>query len=235
MTNGRWPAAAPWLLAAAICLCTAAPAAAVDLLPNLRPYPASQVRVTYENGRKLLRFTTSSWNNGKGTLEVRGGETSGNRQRVYQRIYDSGGAYREREAGWFTYHAAHRHIHFNGYARYVLKPITVAGAERETQKTSFCLMDSRKINGGLPGAPGRARFRTCNSRVQGISVGWADIYGYRLPGQSFDITGAPFGDYEIRIIVDPQNRLAESNEGDNTSVVRVRISSGGARVVSSTS
>ncbi|NIN68375.1 MAG: hypothetical protein GTO63_27445 [Anaerolineae bacterium] len=35
-----------------------------------------------------------------------------------------------------------------------------------------------------------------------MSVGWGDTYGYRLEGQSLDITGLADGTYVLRIVID---------------------------------
>jgi hypothetical protein len=56
-----------------------------------------------------------------------------------------------------------------------------------------------------------------------LSVGWGDRYGPTLAGQSFDITGDPEGDYDLKIQTDPYGRLAETSETDNTSCVRLHV------------
>lgn len=57
-----------------------------------------------------------------------------------------------------------------------------------------------------------------------MSVGWGDTYTSNLDGQEIDITGLPNGDYLLEIEVDPLNRIVESNETDNKSTIRVRLS-----------
>ena len=71
--------------------------------------------MSYEGGRTLLRFTTTTWNNGQGPLELRGGDKSTGKQVVYQRIFQDTGTYRDVQAGTFTWHEAHQHIHFDGF------------------------------------------------------------------------------------------------------------------------
>jgi hypothetical protein len=220
----------PWLLAGILCPCTVTTAAAQERRPNLKPYPASAIRVSNENGRSLLRFTSTVGNLGMGPLELYGGATSGDKQQVFQRIFTGTSTYYDREAGWFAWHEAHRHIHFDRFALYLLQPITVTGSGKASEKTTFCVMDSVKV-AKLPGMPKKAYYRTCGSQ-QGMSVGWADVYAYYLAGQYFDITGAPYGKYKILIEADPNNRIVESNDNDNVSEVCVGISSGGATMVS---
>lgn len=44
-----------------------------------------------------------------------------------------------------------------------------------------------------------------------------DVYGKNLPGQWIDITDVPGGRYWIESVVDPYNRIKESNEKNNIS------------------
>jgi len=200
----------------------------VELRPNLVPFPASELSIVTDvaTGGPKLVFAATSWNNGTGPLELRGGEvvTSSGRQNVYQRVYYSDGGSYDRLVGAFEYHPEHQHFHLEGYALYTLTPVSAPGAsQRQSAKTSFCIMDTTKVNTLLPGAPQQAVYVTCNSVIQGMSVGWGDRYGPALAGQSIDLTGNPSGDYDLTIEVDPQQRLIESNNVDNTSCIRLRI------------
>ncbi len=56
-----------------------------------------------------------------------------------------------------------------------------------------------------------------------MSVGWGDKYGSHLAGQSIDITGLPNGEYNLNIVVDPKSRIAEANETDNVSNLRILL------------
>lgn len=195
----------------------------LELTPNLRPLPASDLSLV---GGTTLLFSTTSWNNGAGPLELRAGEIDpvGNRQNVYQRVYLSDGGYYDRLAGTFVWHPEHNHFHFEDYALYTLQPFNApGGSQRISSKTTFCVMDTNKINGSLPGAPGSAVYTTCGNTIQGMSVGWGDTYGYFLAGQSIDFTGNPSGDYKLIIEIDPKKRIIESSEEDNISCVLLRI------------
>jgi hypothetical protein len=143
-----------------------------ELRPNLKPFPATDIRIA--SGTNDLRITATTWNAGRGPLELRGGELIGNdRQVVYQRIYRSDNSFYEQRAGEFLYHADHDHIHFEGYALYTLQPVNSPGAsDRQSQKTTFCVMDNIRINLTLPGAPNDAIYFSCNFGTQGMSVGW---------------------------------------------------------------
>ena len=212
------------------------PAGAVtERRPNITPFPARDIRIVQKSdGTKDLRFSTLSWNNGLGPLEIRAGaiDNLNGKQEVIQRIYNDDGTYSELNAGSFTYHAAHNHIHFDDYALYTLQPVTANGAaDRIGQKTTFCIMDTTRVNTRLTNASKRAIYKTCNASVQGMSVGWGDKYGYSLAGQSIDITGLSNGDYNLKIEIDPKTHIVESNETDNVSTVQIRITDGTVTVL----
>jgi len=219
-----------WILAfcAMTALLFAAPGSAqvVELRPNLEPFQAFDLRIgtNFSTGGKEIRFSTRSWNKGAGPLELVAGETSSAGQNVYQRVYSSDGSYQEYFAGTFVWHPSHNHFHFNDYALYSLDPINApGGSPKSGNKTTFCIMDTNKIDASLSGAPQQAVYSVCGTTVQGMSVGWADTYGYTLTGQSVDFTGNPSGDYCLTIQIDPKGRLFETDESDNLASSLLRI------------
>ena len=144
--------------------------------------------------RRLLIFDTESRNIGDGDLYL--GSPVGN--------------------PLFQYASCHNHYHFRGFADYRL----INSAQKEIAaglKVGFCLLDSRRWD---PTAPGAARY-DCND--QGIQAGWADVYGSSLPCQWIDITSLPAGTYTLEVEVDPDNRLEESNDTNNTTRVFVVV------------
>jgi hypothetical protein len=205
----------------------------VERKPNLVAFPAAplSLSVVRDGSATLLRFATTSWNHGTGPLELRAGEISSDNQRrkVYQRVYLSDGGYYDHYAGEFEYHPEHGHFHFENYALYTLKPVNAPGASQtQSAKTTFCVMDTTKVD--LSAGP--AVYTTCGAEIQGMSVGWGDTYGASLPGQSFDVTGYPEGDYDIIIEIDPKTALIETTRVDNTSCLRVHLNPS-ARTVNS--
>ena len=107
---------------------------------------------------------------------------------------------------------AHGHPHFEGYAsaELVMADDTTVASGR---KIGFCVLDLECA------AP---QF-TCT--YQGLSAGCADVYLASLPCQYIDLTGvvlAP-GDYRLRVTVDPDDRIAESDESNNTIELPLRL------------
>ena len=201
-------------------------AQAVELRPNLKPFPAFEVHLgtNFATGGKQITFSTRSWNKGAGPLELVAGETSSSGQNVYQRVYSSDGSHQDYFAGTFVWHPSHNHFHFNDYALYSLEPINApGGSPKSGNKTTFCIMDTNSVDTSLPGAPRQAVYAQCGSTIQGMSVGWADTYGYTLAGQSIDFTGNPSGDYCLTIQIDPKGRLLETDDTDNFASSLLRI------------
>lgn len=206
-----------------------------ELQPNLTPLPAKDLKLEVRSdGSTYLHFSATNWNKGSGPLELIAGEIdSVNKKRnVYQRIYSNGGGFRDVLAGSFVWHEGHGHFHFEGFAKYILQPVNAPGAsERISSKTTFCIIDTDRIDIRLTGASKFAVYTTCNSDKQGMSVGWGDTYKYYLSGQEINITGLPDGDYNLIIEVDPKNLLLETNDSDNTSTVLIRIQNGRVKIV----
>jgi len=90
-------------------------------------------------------------------------------------------------------------------------------------KTSFCLTDSDQWPATLPNASADGDYFACDAKMQGISVGWADVYSFTLPDQWIDITNVKPGKYWLEVIADPHNRIRESNEKNNTARILVNL------------
>lgn len=181
-------------------LTVSAEAAQQSLTINQEFFPADSCAI--EEGcvdeagtRRLLRFSTMTPNIGESDLILGDPTTS---------------------AG-FEFASCHGHFHFEGYARYEL--VDSVGAVVATgHKQAFCLLDSTPV--GLPGAPVQPRFH-CG--FQGLTRGWADIYDAALDCQWVDITDVPDGDYLLRISINPDEIIEESNYDNNTAEVPVTI------------
>ncbi len=145
--------------------------------------------------RRLLRFSTETGNIGEADVIL--GDPNG--------------------VPGFEFGQCHGHFHFEAYASYELVDTTGAIAA-VGHKQAFCLLDSIPL--GLPGAPTTPRFH-CG--FQGIQRGWSDVYGSGLDCQWVDITSVPNGDYLLRISINPDRVLPESNFDNNVAEVPVRI------------
>src|SRR5579884_118108 len=159
--RGRQPIARIACLAGT-CLVTASGARAQELLPNLRALPPSGLAVVVNAaGNPELRLGATSWNSGEGPLELVAGPVGPGGQDVYQRVYSKDGTFTDYLAGTFEYHPEHLHFHFEDYALYTLAPLNAPGA-LQGHKTSFCIMDTTKVDTRLPGAPRKPVYSTCN-------------------------------------------------------------------------
>lgn len=191
-----------------------------ELFPNVEALEADDFSLETSDGATYLRFDTTTWNSGSGPLELVAGEViDENTQKVYQRIYLDGGGHKDHLAGDFVWHDDHDHFHFEGYAIYSLLPADSNVSTRTGNKTTFCIMDTDRLDHRLPGAPKRAVYTECDDGIQGMSVGWGDTYESHLAGQEIDVTDLPPGEYKLTIEADPKDRILETSDDDNTSEV----------------
>jgi len=186
----------------------------------------------------LLRFTVSTPN--IGTADVNLGDPN-----VHFANND----------GLYEYATCHRHFHFRHYTLYEL--IDANGFVWRAAKRGFCMIDVEKYQ-AYPGPANNDRnYLSCGAPAtttgepaipgnQGISVGWADTYVWKLGGQYFVLDGGdgqpvvPPGDYTIRITVNPGfvatggepcpnfegglcHQLPELNYNNNVSEIQITI------------
>ncbi len=134
----------------------------------------------------------------------------------------------EQRIGCMRYHAIHDHWHVLDFARYELhrEPQGRRESSRivaKRRKVGFCVGDNRIAftdNPRVPGGPtypfGPAGSVGCDqSATQGLSIGWADLYLFFVPGQELDVTGVPPGRYCLVTRADPRDLIDESNEENN--------------------
>jgi hypothetical protein len=138
--------------------------------------------------RQLLRFDTITENAGTADLVVGPPPAQG--------ISDA----------TFTWSTCHNHHHFNGYATYEL--VDGGGVVVTGRKQAFCILDTIQRQVGVPS-------NGYNCANQGLTAGWADVDQRTLPGQWIDITGLPPGNYTLRVTVNPDHVLPESDLTNN--------------------
>jgi lysyl oxidase len=225
-------------------------AAAPQLLPNLQTLKAVDLRLDGDtkSARVLLRFSNRIANRGRGPLEIfptqnpsdcdDNGDPSDDRS-VYQRIFEDvkGDGIFERSkdtlsteqlAGCMHFHPEHNHWHLDDFASYRLYRQATGALVRSSDKVSFCVIDVIRPFGYLAGSPSSEYYPQGGSgcddvATEGISVGWADIYDYSLPGQWVDVTGLPTAKYCLASTADPSHQLSDSNFANNRSGTRVRL------------
>ncbi len=150
----------------------------------------------------------------------------------------------------FDFSTCHGHLHLRGYAAYRLW--TVRGyqdwlALRQTnptvcstqlladnpriaremvtgRKQGFCLADVLASDYGtcLGAKKSNSRYTSCFNNM-GISVCWADGYGYFLDGQWIDVTGLRKGSYMLEHEANPSRVIQEADYLNNTSAIPVTI------------
>lgn len=216
-------------------------------LPDLVPLPPTSVEVGTRvdttfvvhpppDPELVLKFPTKAANVGPAPLEIGGVPTTDPMvMDAYQCVAwaASGVCLQKEKVGEIEYHQAHNHWHFREFANYELRSLvggqpdmSAAGLLSTTEKVSFCLEDSEQVDGKtLTDSP--PLYNGCTPARQGITPGWADIYGTGVPGQDVPILGIPDGDYALVITLNPAGRLRETDRSNNVTWVRVRLSGGG--------
>ncbi|HVE62388.1 MAG TPA: lysyl oxidase family protein [Mycobacteriales bacterium] len=209
-------------------------------------YPEERVE---DGARRCMRFDQIIANTGTGPFELRyrmDGLASD--QPLVQRIYRSDGSARDREADTYEFHATHAHFHYKNFAQSLLWAADARGAKLGRSpvvtgnKNGFCMIDVENVAWGRKGDSARTYyFPRCNAPTQvsgqetymvnGISVGWADIYNWFLPDQYLDVEGLRDGYYVLETVTDPANTIVESNETDNVMSVLIRICGDQAGIV----
>lgn len=150
--------------------------------------------------RRLLVFDTAILNAGDGDLVV------GDRA-------DPNNIY----ANLFEYAPCHGHFHINDFSQYELLRADNLSFVVAGHKLGFCFRDNLQYSSGEP-----SRGYICAN--QGITSGWADLYGHQLDGQWIDITGVPEGDYLVRVSINVSGSFDEGQDRyPNTVLVPVHI------------
>ena len=209
-------------------------------LPDLQtiiPTDAFSVVVTPE-GREF-RYTHLVYNNGPGPLEIQpfyDEAIGGYRGRQQILTHDAAGRWSQvrdrRVPDTFIFHAEHGHFHFPLASFGLYKVATDGGfgpAVALSPKIGFCIDDSYLYNTSLEHSGAFLGSRSSCSDpngLRGISVGGADEYDYRDPGQAVPIDGLADGTYWFRAMTDPNDDMVELNESNNETDVLVTIANG---------
>ena len=203
--------------------------AATRMLPDLQVSRPLELYIhDGADGVREIRFSTTIANLGDGPLLMVGAyDIAAAAVSTIQRIQHSDGTVEEYDVGRFVFDDGHEHWHLEDFIVFELWSLDAAGSPSEviatTGKMTFCLADSHPIQETIPNAAPKATVTSCGQEVQGISVGWEDIYLSELPGQELDIPDLPDGRYAIRSVVDPDNLLLETDDANNSQLSLVEV------------
>ncbi|TPG19677.1 hypothetical protein EAH86_04320 [Pedococcus bigeumensis] len=225
------------LLIAAPAAVQAAPAGAPHL-PDLQTVvPLDAFSVVQGSAGREFRYTHLVYNAGPGPLEVQpvyDDVTGGYRGTQEVFTHNASGQWSQvsqsRVPDVFEFHAEHGHFHFP-LASFGLYSVAADGGLGTpvalSPKVGFCIDDSYIYNSQVEHAGtfvGTRSSCTDPSGLRGISVGGADEYDYRDPGQAIPFDGVPDGTYWFKAVTDPNNDFAEANESNNETDVKVTVS-----------
>ncbi len=242
MTRRSWTSRSAPVLAAVLAIgaVTAAPppaAAATDRLPDLRMAKLADFRIVTSGGRRLLRFSSTMVNLGRGALEIKANRASTRSPwNIDQVIFTTGGGSRRVDTTATMQYGGDGHGHWH-VTRMVDVDMWSSTRRAAGSKIGYCFFDTTLVNRSLPGARSTRFYREsmCARRTgltsrTGISVGWGDKYQSTLQFQWIDITGLPGGTYTVRAIVDARNRFIETSDQNNCTYTRLRFNATGTAV-----
>jgi hypothetical protein len=209
--------------------------------PDLRSLPAYQIDLSRTDARgrptkkTYLNFGATVWNAGPSPLVVDGFRIQGTKEmEAYQYFYDNNGQeVGSTSAGRLEWdpREGHTHWHFQAFASYRLLDSTRTLTKR-SGKEAFCLAPTDPVNLNTENAnwkPASTDLSTACGSEGALSIrevldtGWGDTYGQNLPGQSFNVTNLPNGIYYIEVLANPDQKLVESNAGNNSALRKVKL------------
>jgi hypothetical protein len=229
------------LLAAATCAGSAGGGGLSPLLlPDLDQRPPLAVSARWggsaDDPRVLLVFTSSVENVGYGPLIVAGHRASRRvpTMRAEQLIrLRGGGFWRVKGVGRLRYNVnrSHSHWHLLPFEQYELRTLDGRQIDHD-HKVGFCLVSDHRSPLPTLGPPGThpvdrsdcGRDKPGARRVlEGIAVGWGDIYIPAKEGQYVDINNVAPGDYDLVHRVNVGRLLRETSYANNASSLRIRL------------
>ncbi len=201
--------------------------------PDLRAVPAFGIELNSKG--TLLRFSANVWNGGNSPLVVDGFRRTGEDiMDAYQYFFDANGnqvAYDAVGTMEWDPDPTHQHWHFTDFARYELldedmNPVTPSGKE------AFCLLPTDAIDLTVEGADWDTERGDLNTSCGGyedrsirevLQSGWGDTYSQYRAGQAFELAGVADGIYYVRVEVNPEGNLIESDTSNNDSLRKVKL------------
>jgi hypothetical protein len=212
----------------------------VDGTPSCYPEEVAE-----QGARRCLRFDQIIANQGDGPFELHYRmEGVATEQQLRQRVHSSDGSFVDFAVDTYEFHPAHAHFHYKNFGQaflYGVRPDGSLDRIRESRKNGFCMIDVENTRFGTDAAgrrwqgeaPRTYYFPACNTpterdttgtyMVNGISVGWADVYNWFLADQFIEISGVPDGIYVLETVANPSGTVHETTLDDNAARVRIRL------------
>jgi hypothetical protein len=211
-------------------------------LPDLIALPAWGMSTFHRKGKDFLAFSATEWNEGPGTLVVEGFRAPNqDLMDAFQYFLVDGRPVGRAPIGHLEFHREHNHWHFQQFTEYSILNAD-SGEVAVSGKQSWCLANTDAIDLSVPnanwGAFGGDLFTMCGGPGalwirEILDVGWGDTYSQYIPGQAFNVTDLPNGDYYIRVHVNPTGSLFERSADNNIEdrLVKLRGKPGARRVI----
>ncbi len=173
------------------------------------------------------------------------------KQRVKQRVFIKNAGvgffdFIDTLVGNMQFHSdlGHNHLHIDDWA---VNTIRIRGPQADIRtwpiigtgtKVSFCIYDHLICGGtfancqygsdmhlysSLPNNGLGNGFTSCGTSIQGLSVGYSDIYDWSLAGQEILFDSICNGNYFLVTEFDPYNRFLDGDRSNNISIVPITL------------
>jgi hypothetical protein len=193
-----------------------------------------------QNAQRCLRFTSGFASLGPGPFEVYGASDTPvavNGGPLYQVVSRSDGSSYSRAAGRYEFHRIHMHYHVLGIAQFTLYRVESGGSlipAGKVLKEGFCLgnikifdwhafnqaeVDPKSVDNCEPSPQPDGTWRF----YEGIANGWEDAYKWQTSGQYVDFQNDPNGYYVLRVTVNADHVMLESNYANNTAYTYFQV------------
>jgi hypothetical protein len=206
-------------------------------LPDLQTLPAYAIGLT-KNG--FLNFAATEWDAGPAPMVVDGfrnprAQIMGSYQYFYNPDGSPAGHKRIGKMEWDP-RPGHEHWHFQDFAKYSLIDKDLNDVVL-SHKEGFCLANTDAVDFTVPGAvwqPYNTDLATSCGDLSSLAVrevllaGSGDTYYQSLPGQSFNVRNVPNGVYYVKIEVNPNGNMWETDKTNNVSLRKIKLTGTGA-------
>jgi hypothetical protein len=206
-------------------------------LPDLQSLPAYAIRLT-KNG--FLEFAATEWDAGPAPMVIDGfrnptARIMGSYQYFYNADGTPAGHKRIGKMEWDP-RPGHEHWHFQDFAKYSLVDKDLNEVVL-SHKEGFCLANTDAVDFTVPGAdwqPYNTDLATACGDLSSLAVrevllaGSGDTYYQSLPGQSFNVRNVPNGVYYVKIEVNPNGNMWETDKANNVSLRKIKLTGRGS-------